>query len=182
MKTTTLPLPGLKLIELKVFGDARGFFVERFNAALFEAAGLPTHFVQDNHSRSSPGVLRGLHYQVSPAQAKLVGCTRGRILDVVVDIRRESPTFSQHYAHELSDLNGKMLWIPAGFAHGFRVLGDEPADVLYKVDGLYNPKTEGSIRWDDPELGIDWGTQDPVVSARDREAQSFADYKKNPAF
>ena len=173
MKVHSLELSGLKLIELKVHGDARGFFVERYNEKTYADHGLPTHFVQDNHSRSAPGILRGLHYQTDPAQGKLVGVVGGRIWDVVVDIRANSPTFGKHYATELSDINGRLLWIPAGFAHGFCVLGDEPADVLYKVDGLYNPKTEGGIAWNDPELAIDWPIKTPTLSKRDEVQPSF---------
>lgn len=181
MKVTELELKGLKLIELAVHGDARGFFVERFNQAKFKEAGLPTQFVQDNHSRSAPGVLRGLHYQTDPAQGKLVGSTNGRIWDVAVDIRPDSPTYGQWRGTELSDLNGKLLWVPAGFAHGFCVLGDAPADVFYKVDGLYNPATEGGIAWNDPDLKVDWPVKDPLISGRDQKQMSFADYRKNPA-
>lgn len=173
-----LEIEGLKLIELKVHGDARGFFVERYTRAAFEAQGLKNEFVQDNHSRSGPGVLRGLHYQVSPAQGKLVGVTRGRIWDVAVDIRQGSPTFGKYHGLELSDLNGKLLWVPAGFAHGFCVLGDEAADVYYKVDGLYNPKTEGGISWNDPEIGIQWPLKNPTLSARDQAQESLASYRK----
>ena len=133
---TPLGLVGVRLIELKVWGDERGFFGERFQAAAFEAHGLPTTFAQDNHSRSAPGVLRGLHYQKDPEQGKLVGVIRGRVWDVVVDIRPESPRFGQHVGIELSDMNGRLVWIPPGYAHGFCVLGDEPADILYKVDAL----------------------------------------------
>lgn len=187
MQIINTPIAGLKIVQLKLHGDARGFFVERFNAAQFEAAGLPTHFPQDNHSRSAPGVLRGLHYQHTPAQGKLVGCVRGRIWDVAVDIRPNSPSYGQYFGVELSDVNGVLLWIPAGFAHGFCVLGDEPADVLYKVSALYNPSGEQGIMWNDPTLAVAWPLQQtvlaegkPVISARDIAQPSFADYKKNP--
>ena len=180
MKVTSLTLRGLTLIELAVHGDARGFFVERFQAATFEAHGLPTMFAQDNHSRSAPGVLRGLHYQHTPAQGKLVGVTRGRIWDVAVDIRPESPTFGQSFGVELSDLNGRLLWVPSGFAHGFCVLGDEPADVLYKVDGPYNPRGEGGIIWNDPDLAVAWPITRPVLSVRDQGLSSFAEYRAHP--
>lgn len=182
MKTQAFDIPGLLSIELDVKGDARGFFVERFQEAKFEALGLPTRFVQDNHSRSMPGVLRGLHYQHAPTQGKLVGVTRGRILDVAVDIRPRSPTYGKHAVMELSDLNGRLLWIPAGFAHGFAVLGNEPADVMYKVDSLYASTGEGGIRWDDAELGVPWldhlGTTKPVISARDQTLPSFERYRR----
>lgn len=180
MKVLPLEIKGLLLVELKVLGDARGFFVERFQQEKFGELGLPTRFVQDNHSRSAPGVLRGLHYQTSPAQGKLVGVVRGRIWDVAVDIRPESPTFGQHIAVELSDINGRLLWIPAGFAHGFCVLGDEPADVYYKVDNVYNPATEGGISWNDADFGVKWPSTTPTVSKRDQGLQSFEQYKLNP--
>ena len=180
MKVTKLEIPGLALIELEVHGDSRGFFVERFNEELFAQNGLPTHFKQDNHSRSAPGVLRGLHYQHTPSQGKLVGVVHGRIWDVAVDIRPNSPTFGKHFGVELSDMNGKLLWMPAGFAHGFCVLGDEPADVFYKVDNLYNPPGEGGITWDDPELSVPWPVKSPMISARDKAQKSFAEYRAHP--
>jgi dTDP-4-dehydrorhamnose 3,5-epimerase len=180
MKIIDLPFEGLKLIELAVHGDARGFFVERYRVDQFRELGLPIEFAQENHSRSAPGVLRGLHYQTDPAQGKLIGVVRGRIWDVVVDIRADSPTFARSYAVEISDMNGLLLWVPAGFAHGFCVLGEEPADVLYKVDGLYNPKTEGGIRHDDAELAIEWPITAPTVSARDRTLPPFSEYRANP--
>ncbi len=180
MKVRELGLPGLKLIELNVFGDQRGFFVERFNRRRFEEHGIPSEYVQDNHSRSAPGVLRGLHYQVDPCQGKLVGVVRGRVWDVVVDIRPHSPTFGKHVGIELSDLNGLQLWVPFGFAHGFCVLGDMPADVVYKVDGYYNPKGEAGIMWNDPDLDIRWPVQDPVLSSRDQAQQSFRQYRLSP--
>lgn len=173
-------IPGVLTVKLRCFPDDRGFFIERFNANAFRDAGVPLAFVQDNHSRSKPGVIRGLHYQTDPAQGKLVGVIRGRIWDVVVDIRPDSPTFGQHFDVELSDENGTLLWIPAGLAHGFCVLGDEPADVLYKVDRQYNKHTEGGILWSDPDLAIDWPVKNPIVSDRDRELQSFAAYRQNP--
>ncbi len=182
MNIIDLPLKGLKLVELKVHGDSRGFFVERFNSKLFEEGGLPTHFAQDNHSRSAPDVLRGVHFQFDPPQGKLVGCVRGSIWDVAVDLRVGSPTFGQNYSVELSDTNGKLLWIPAGFGHGFCVTSDAGADVYYKVDRLYNPKGELGINWNDPELSIPWPVKNPAVSARDAALMSFADYKKKPVF
>ena len=180
MEVSDLELEGLRLIQLEIRGDQRGFFTERFQIARFTQLGLPTHFVQDNHSRSAPGVLRGLHYQHTPAQGKLIGVTRGRIWDVAVDLRSASPTFGRSAGVELSDLNGRMLWVPVGFAHGFCVLGDEPADVLYKVDTLYNPDGEGGIFWADRELAISWPVADPIVSERDRVLPSFAEYRARP--
>lgn len=181
MKITRLPLDGLLLIELDVHGDERGFFVERFSRARFRDHGLPCEFAQDNHSRSSPGVLRGLHYQHEPAQGKLVGVTRGRVWDVVVDIRPTSPTLGQHYSTELTDMNGRLLWVPPGFAHGFCVLGDTPADMLYKVDAPYNAAGEGGILWNDPGLGLTWPITNPLVSARDRTMPTFADQQAGQA-
>jgi dTDP-4-dehydrorhamnose 3,5-epimerase len=180
MKVIPLELTGLVLIELAVHQDSRGFFVERFQVEAFAEHGLPTRFVQDNHSRSFPGVLRGLHYQHNPAQGKLLGVTSGRIWDVAVDIRIDSPTFGQCSQIEMSDLNGRLLWIPAGFAHGFCVLGDQPADVIYKADTLYNPQGEGGIHWNDPDLAIPWPLQSPIVSDRDQRLDSFASYRAHP--
>src|ERR1043166_701835 len=169
MKIVSLDLmQGLLLIELAVHRDARGFFVERLHSDRLQELGLPPHFVQENHSRSLPGVLRGLHYQQAPAQGKLVGVTRGRIWDVVVDLRAASPTYGKHSSLELSDENGRMLWIPPGFAHGFCVLGQEAADVVYSVDAPYNPSGEGGITWDDPDLAIAWPIKEPIVSHKDQ--------------
>jgi dTDP-4-dehydrorhamnose 3,5-epimerase len=180
MKVVRESLTGVLTIELARFDDCRGFFLERFNEQRFRELGLPSTFCQDNHSRSLPGVVRGLHFQVSPAQGKLVGVIRGRIWDVLVDIRPQSPTFGQHLAIELDDENGRLLWIPPGLAHGFCVLGDQPADVLYKVDQPYNRLTEGGILWCDHELQIQWPVKTPVVSERDRKLPSFAVYRRNP--
>ncbi len=180
MNILTTPLQGLAVVELDIYRDMRGFFVERFNEEKFRAAGLPIHYPQDNHSRSTPGVIRGLHCQHTPPQGKLVGVLHGRIWDVAVDIRADSSTFGQHFGIELSAENGKLLWIPAGFAHGFCVLGDESADVMYKVSALYNPASETGIAWDDKELAINWPVANPIVSERDQKLQSFADYKQNP--
>jgi len=179
---TPLEFEGLKLVQLAVHGDSRGFFVERFQAERFASNGLPVTFAQDNHSRSAPGVLRGLHYQTQPAQGKLVGVVRGAILDVVVDIRRASSTFGRHLTVELSDLDGRMLWIPPGFAHGFCVLGSEPADVVYKVDSLYNPKTEGGIHPLDPDLGIRWPLASAQLSVRDQGLPKWHEYQQAPRF
>lgn len=182
MNVEELTLAGLKIITLDVHGDERGFFVERFSESKFAAAGLPTTYMQDNHSRSAPGILRGLHYQHTPAQGKLVGVIRGAILDVAVDIRAQSPTYGQHVAVELSDMNGKLLWMPPGFAHGFCVLGDAPADVMYKVSTTYNASGEGGIRYDDPDLAIHWPLKSPQISSRDEAQQCFAEYQTRPAF
>lgn len=174
MKITNLELAGLKLVELDVYKDNRGFFTERFK----KSAAIGSGFVQDNHSRSAAGVIRGLHFQANPNQAKLVSVTRGRIIDVAVDIRHKSASFGEHLAIELDET--KMLYIPAGFAHGFAAL--EESDVLYKVDGYYNPTGEGSIRFNDPELNINWQVTKPIVSDKDKNAKSFAEYKQNPIF
>jgi len=182
MKITNTDLTGLKVIEIDVYSDDRGFFCERFNKKKFLDNGLPADFVQDNHSRSKPSVVRGLHYQKKPDQAKLVSCVAGEILDVVVDIRENSPSFGKHFSIELTEENGKMLYVPAGFAHGFSVLGNENAHVIYKVDGLYNPSGEGGIKFDDENLNIDWRIKNPQVSDRDKGMQSFSDYIKNPVF
>ena len=180
MKLRECPIEGLKVIELAVHGDARGFFVERYHRQKLADLGLDVDFVQDNHSRSAPNILRGLHYQHTPPQGKLVGVTRGAVWDVAVDIRPNSPTFGQYHGVELTGENGVLFWIPAGFAHGFCVLGDEPADMLYKVSGLYSQAGEGGIRYDDPELALDWPIKQPLISARDEGLMSFAEYKANP--
>lgn len=179
MKITNGPLDGLKIIELAVHGDERGFFVERYHAGKLAEHGFDELFVQDNHSRSAPGILRGLHYQSDPAQGKLVGVVSGAVWDVAVDIRTDSPTFGQHFGIELSDSNGRLLWIPAGFAHGFCVLGDQAADMYYKCTGLYNGAGEGGILYDDPDLAIDWPVKNPQVSARDEGLMSLAEYQNN---
>jgi len=173
MKVQSTPIADLKIIDLKVHGDSRGFFVERFNAKSFADAGLPTQFVQDNHSRSAPGILRGLHLQHTPAQGKLVGCLRGRILDVAVDCRKNSPTLGKHFAMELNEENFKLLWIPKGFAHGFCVMGDQPAEVMYKVTEIYNPQGESGVHWNDPTLAIRWPLSAPRVSERDEKMGTF---------
>lgn len=181
MKILDCPIAGLKVVELDVYGDARGFFVERYSQSRFAEAGLPTDFLQDNHSRSAPNVLRGLHYQANPSQGKLVGVTRGAVWDVAVDIRPDSPTYGQYHGVELTGENGRLFWIPAGFAHGFCVLGNEPVDMLYKVTGLYNKAGEGGILYDDPEIAIDWPLSTPLISDRDKGLLTFAQYRQNPA-
>jgi len=178
MKVHAGGIEGLKIVELQIWKDSRGFFTERFQRDHFAELGLPTVFVQDNHSRSFPRILRGLHFQQDPAQGKLISVLRGKIWDVAVDIRKDSPTFGKSFGIELSDDNGLLLWIPPGFAHGFCVLGDECADVLYKVDSLYNPKTEGGIFWADPELNLKWPIQAPIISERDQKLPSFQNWKE----
>lgn len=180
MDVRDCPIPGLKVIALAMHGDHRGFFVERFHEKRFADAGLPVRFVQDNHSRSAPGILRGVHYQHNRPMGKLVGVTRGRIWDVAVDVRPGSATFGKHYGLELSADNGLLLWIPGGFAHGFCVIGDEPADVVYKVDAYYNAQGEGGIRYDDPDLAIDWPVQNPTLSERDTKLPGWKQYCATP--
>lgn len=180
MKIQKTPIKDLLVVELDVHGDERGFFVERFHEEKFASLGLPTHFPQDNHSRSAPNVLRGVHYQHQPAQGKLVGVIRGKIWDVAVDIRPESNTFGQYFGIELDDINGKLLWIPPGFAHGFCVTSDSITDVYYKTSATYNPEGESGISWNDPELNIDWPLKNPIISSRDTNQQSFNTYKANP--
>ena len=179
---TTLKLAGPKVISLKTFHDDRGFFLERYQQERFVSYGLPPVFVQDNHSRSKPGVIRGMHYQHSPGQGKLVGVIRGKIWDVIVDLRHDSETYGQWDSLELSDENGLLLWVPAGFAHGFCTLGTEDADVIYKVDVPYSPTTEGGISYADPDLKISWPVSNPLVSSKDKILPSFADYQKKPVF
>ena len=178
MKATPTSLPEVLLIEPQVFGDARGFFLESWNEDRFNAAvGHEVHFVQDNHSRSSRGVLRGLHYQLHPhAQGKLVRCVSGAVFDVAVDLRRSSPNFGRWVGYELSADNRRQMWIPPGFGHGFVVLS-ETADFLYKTSGRYAPQSEGAVRWDDPTIGIDWplAGQTPQLSAKDAAAPLLAD-------
>ncbi|MGV8916741.1 MAG: dTDP-4-dehydrorhamnose 3,5-epimerase [Pseudomonas sp.] len=172
MNVVASDLPGVLILEPKVFGDARGFFYESFNARGFEqATGITTEFVQDNHSRSQKGVLRGLHYQLENTQGKLVRVTAGEVLDVAVDIRRSSPNFGHWTSVRLSAENNRQLWIPEGFAHGFVVLSDY-AEFLYKTTDYYSPSAERCIRWDDPELAIDWQlTETPKLSAKDLDGK-----------
>ncbi|MBW0171757.1 MAG: dTDP-4-dehydrorhamnose 3,5-epimerase [Hydrogenophaga sp.] len=174
MKVTPTTIPDVLLIEPKVFGDTRGFFFESFNQKAFnEATGLDVNFVQDNHSRSAKGVLRGLHYQVQQPQGKLVRVVRGAVFDVAVDIRKGSPTFGKWVGVELSEDNHRQLWVPAGLAHGFLVLS-ESADFLYKTTDYYAPAHERCIRWNDPTLAIEWpSAQPPLVSAKDEAGASF---------
>lgn len=167
MKELPVSLKGLRLFELPVFRDERGFFVERWREDKWAAIGFREEFKQDNHSRSLPRVLRGMHFQADPPQGKLVGCVRGRIFDVAVDLRKDSSTFGKWFGAELSEDNGRVLWVPFGFAHGFCVLGDQVADVVYKITGVYNPKTEGSLLWNDPTVGIDWPVKAPLLSPKD---------------
>ena len=176
--TTTTPIDGVLVLEPKVFGDARGFFFESFNARDFaQATGLDVAFVQDNHSKSAKGVLRGLHYQTQHAQGKLVRVTQGAVFDVAVDIRKGSPTFGQWFGQELSAENNKQLWIPAGLAHGFLVTS-ESAEFLYKTTDYYHPEFERSLLWNDPNVGVEWPLHlldsEPLLAAKDVAALTFA--------
>ena len=180
MQVIATRLPDVLLLEPRVFGDARGFFMESWNRQTFADLGLDLDFVQDNHSRSTRDVLRGLHYQLNQPQGKLVRVTSGAVFDVAVDVRRSSPHFGQWTGHELSADNQHMLWIPPGFAHGFLVLS-ESADFLYKTTAYYAPQWDRGIRWDDPEIGVQWPLQDvPTLSAKDqvlpllRDAETYA--------
>ncbi|MGN5002994.1 dTDP-4-dehydrorhamnose 3,5-epimerase [Aeromonas sp. 82P] len=175
MNVIKTAIPDVLVFEPKVFGDERGFFFESFNHKLFEeAVGYPVNFVQDNHSKSSKGVLRGLHYQLPPhAQGKLVRCVAGEVFDVAVDIRKSSPTFGQWVGVHLSGENKRQLWIPEGFAHGFLTLSTN-TEVLYKTTDYYNPSCERGFRWNDPYLNIKWGDeQKPILSEKDNNAVSF---------
>jgi dTDP-4-dehydrorhamnose 3,5-epimerase len=184
MKFTSTDIKGLVVIEPTVFEDSRGYFFEAYNQSLFEKNGITTQFVQDNQSKSSYGVIRGLHYQLNPsAQAKLVRVLEGRILDVAVDIRKGSPTYGQHFDVELSAENKKQLYIPEGFAHGFSVLS-ETAIVLYKCNAFYNKASEGGIRFDDETLRIDWKVNAgaAIVSEKDLVLPLFKDAQNNFEF
>lgn len=176
MKVVPSAIPDVFLIEPKVFGDSRGFFFESYNQQSFsEKIGVDVNFVQDNHSRSSKNVLRGLHYQIEQAQGKLVRVVSGEIFDVAVDIRKSSPTFGQWVGYLLSAENKQQLWVPAGFAHGFLVVS-ETAEVLYKATDYYAPQHERSILWNDPDLAIAWPLDsEPILSAKDIAGKPFKD-------
>lgn len=181
MKVTPLDLPEILLLEPKVFGDSRGFFFESWNEGVFAQSGIDARFVQDNHSRSEKGVLRGMHYQMPPrAQGKLVRVVVGEVFDVVVDVRRSSPRFGRWVGRTLSAENKRMLWVPAGFAHGFLTLS-ESAEFLYKTTDFYSPESERVIRWDDPAIGIHWPIgQPPLLAARDASGPILADAEVYP--
>lgn len=176
MQAIKTPIPDLLILEPKVFGDARGFFFESYNENAFHSAtGLRPNFVQDNHSRSAKGVLRGLHYQIQQPQGKLVRVTEGEVFDVAVDIRKSSPTFGQWFGAHLSAESRRMMWVPAGFAHGFLVLS-EFAEFLYKTTDFYAPEHERSITWNDPAIGVQWPLQGaPLLSAKDQQASLIKD-------
>jgi dTDP-4-dehydrorhamnose 3,5-epimerase len=184
MKTrvTKTPLEGLVILNIDHFQDERGFFIESWNKRDFAEAGLPHEFVQDSHSRSRYGVLRGLHYQNMRAPlAKLVRCTVGKILDVAVDLRMNSATFGKAFTIELTAENKTQLLVPVGFAHGFATLSDV-CEVQYKQTDFYQPACEAGIAWNDPEIGIDWPIKDPILSKRDQNQMSLKQYRENPAF
>jgi dTDP-4-dehydrorhamnose 3,5-epimerase len=177
MKVEATPLKGVVLLEPRVFGDSRGFFLESWNAGTFREAGLDLDFIQDNHSRSTRGILRGMHYQTEHTQGKLVRVTAGAVFDAVVDLRRSSPSFGKWYGATLSEQNHRMLWVPPGFAHGFYVLSDS-ADFQYKCTDYYHPESEVSLAWDDPTVGIEWPVpagETPLLSAKDSEGLAWDD-------
>ncbi len=175
MKLVPTALPEVIVIEPRVFGDARGFFLETWNARAFAQAGIDAAFVQDNHSRSAAGVLRGLHYQLHQTQGKLVRVVQGAVFDVAVDVRRGSPSFGRWVGEELNEANARMMWVPPGFAHGFLVLSDH-ADFLYKCTDFYAPEHERTLAWNDPSVGIEWplGGTAPTVSAKDTAGAPLA--------
>ena len=174
--------PGLLVVEVQCFTDGRGFFMETWNKRDFAAAGIEVTFVQESHSRSTRGVLRGLHYQDMKAPfAKLVRCTVGEIFDVAADLRIGSPTFGKWYGLTLSAENKKQLWIPVGFAHGFQTVSDV-AEVQYRQTDYYLPGAEGAVLWSDPDLAISWPILKPILSEKDMQAQTFAQYQKRPVF
>jgi len=177
MKVIATDIADVLILEPQVFSDSRGFFLESFNQKAFEVAtGLGVDFVQDNHSRSSRGILRGLHYQIRQPQGKLVRVVRGAVFDVAVDLRRSSPTFGKWVGVELTEDNHRQLWVPPGFAHGFYVISDR-ADFLYKTTNYYFPEHERSLLWNDPVIGISWsleGDREPVVSDKDKNAAKLA--------
>jgi dTDP-4-dehydrorhamnose 3,5-epimerase len=183
VKLHETPLPDLVVVEVPVFEDHRGFFMESWNKRDFAEAGLDADFVQDNHSRSGARVLRGLHYQNASAPInKLVRCSYGSVFDVAIDLRSASRTFGQWFGIELSATNRKQFYIPIGFAHGFVALS-EAAELQYKQTGFYDPAAEAVIRWNDPDLAIEWPVQNPRLSKRDQDdAMSFEQYRTNPAF
>ena len=181
MNVIRTEIPEVLILEPKLFGDERGFLFEFFQAERYAQHGISGPFVQDNVSRSSYGVVRGLHLQYPKSQGKLVGVLHGRVRDVAVDVRRGSPTFGRHVAVELSEQNRRQLWVPRGFAHGFAVLS-ETADFYYKCDEFYSPSDEIAVRWNDPAIGIAWGLDSPVLSARDQEAPLLAEIGTLPDF
>jgi dTDP-4-dehydrorhamnose 3,5-epimerase len=181
MNVIVTEIPEVLIIEPRLFGDQRGFFLETYQFARYADSGITRAFVQDNMSRSGYGVLRGLHLQNPKTQGKLVSVMRGRVLDVAVDVRIGSPNFGRHVAVELSEENRRQFWVPRGFAHGFAVLS-ETADFFYKCDDLYSPKDEIVVRWDDPAIGIKWGVENPSLSARDAAAPLLSEVTNLPIY
>ena len=180
-ETIDTGIDGLVLLEVQAHGDERGFLLESFSERAWREAGVDAEFVQHNHSRSDKGILRGIHFQTSPGQAKLVRCVRGAIWDVAVDLRKDSPTYKRWEGYELSDTNHRQLFVPAGFGHGFCVLSDI-ADVSYLLSSYYDPETETGIAWDDPDVGVEWPISDPQVSERDSAAPKLADIADELSF
>ena len=176
MEIQTAPIPGLLIVVPKIFRDERGFFMESWRKELWSAAGIGPDFAQDNHSASTKNTLRGLHFQSSPGQGKLLRCTRGRIWDVAVDLRPGSPTLGKWFGLELDDVECRQFWIPVGFAHGFCVLSDY-AEVQYKCTAPYDPATECGIAWDDPEIAVDWPVKTPLLSRRDQTNPTWAQWR-----
>ncbi|HET7573941.1 MAG TPA: dTDP-4-dehydrorhamnose 3,5-epimerase [Solirubrobacterales bacterium] len=174
-------LDGVVLLQPAVHGDERGFMVETFSREAWAERGVEVEFVQHNHSRSRRGTLRGIHFQTRPGQAKLVRCPRGEILDVAVDLRRDSPTFGRWEAHVLDDVRHRQLFVPVGFGHGFAVLSEE-ADVTYLLSSTYDPETEAGIAWDDPDVGVDWRVAEPLLSERDKRAPRLAEVRDSLPF
>lgn len=181
MEVTQTALPGVVLIQPKVHGDVRGFFMELFHADRYAQAGVPSTFLQDNLSRSSKGILRGLHFQEPNGQGKLVQVVSGTVFDVAVDVRKGSPHFGKWVGYELSSDNRRQMFVPAGFAHGFCVLSDT-ADFLYKCTTLYAPQHEQSILWNDPDIGIEWPVKEPLLSKKDAVAPRLKDAASLPTF
>ncbi len=176
MKITTTALPGVLIIEPETFGDARGFFLETFQSERYAKAGITQPFVQDNHSRSQQGVLRGLHFQRTRPQGKLISVSRGSVFDVTVDINPQSPTFAEYVALELNDQNHLQMWVPAGYAHGFCVLSDV-ADLHYKCTDFYDPADEAGIIWNDSDVNITWPLHSPLLSTKDQRLPCLRDLK-----
>lgn len=181
MKISETRIPAVKFIEPVVFEDDRGYFFEAYRESVLSEAGITHHFVQDNVSKSYRNTVRGLHYQIQNPQAKLVQCLRGSILDVAVDLRKDSPSFGNFVAFKLSDVSKRMLYIPEGFAHGFSVLSDE-AIVAYKCSDYYNAKGERGVRWDDPTIRVNWDVEKPILSEKDRKLPLLSSIKEEDLF
>jgi len=179
MNVTETKLAGVLIIEPKVFGDSRGFFKETFQAERYREAGIEYTFVQDNYSRSQKGVLRGLHFQITKPQGKLVSCPKGAVFDVAVDIDPESTTYGQYVGVELTEENHKQLWVPPGYAHGFCVLS-ETADFEYKCTDYYDPSDEGGVIWNDPDVAIDWPIDQPLLSDKDSKLPTLKELANHP--